>query len=151
MNVNHLISAIKELCDEQNISVNKLSHQAQLTQSTIDSILKGKSKNPQMSTIQKLAKGFNLSLDDFLAYVDYYEKKPMTNEVFSKRLKMLRQQSNISIEEMQEKFGQQYLSYLPYEKGVRAPTFDTLIALADYFNVSLDYLCGRTDKPEVNR
>jgi len=31
------------------------------------------------------------------------------------------------------------------------PSCETLIALADFFNVSIDYLVGRTDKQEVNR
>ena len=38
-----------------------------------------------------------------------------------------------------------------YESGRRKPNYDTLIALADYFDVSLDYLVGRTDNPNVNR
>ena len=37
------------------------------------------------------------------------------------------------------------------EKGKRSPSFEVLCALADYFDVSLDYLCGRTDNPDVNR
>ena len=32
--------------------------------------------------------------------------------------------------------------------GIRKPAFDVLIALADYFDVSLDYLVGRSDEPE---
>jgi transcriptional regulator with XRE-family HTH domain len=32
-----------------------------------------------------------------------------------------------------------------YEAGTRTPTFEALIALADYFEVSLDYLVGRSD------
>nr|WP_325190939.1 helix-turn-helix transcriptional regulator [uncultured Selenomonas sp.] len=38
-----------------------------------------------------------------------------------------------------------------YENLRRKPAYDILIALADYFDVSLDYLVGRTDNPEVNR
>ncbi|MFQ7062144.1 MAG: helix-turn-helix domain-containing protein [[Clostridium] leptum] len=38
-----------------------------------------------------------------------------------------------------------------YEIGERNPAFDQLIALADYFDVSIDYLVGRTDKPAVNK
>lgn len=34
-------------------------------------------------------------------------------------------------------------TYLGYEKGTSEPNIDTLIKLADYFNVSLDYLCDR--------
>lgn len=46
-----------------------------------------------------------------------------------------------------------YLGVLPrtvrfYESGQRRPDFDGLLALADFFNVSLDYLTGRTDEPD---
>lgn len=33
------------------------------------------------------------------------------------------------------------------ERGKRSPSFEVFLALADYFNVSLDYLCGRSDDP----
>lgn len=39
-------------------------------------------------------------------------------------------------------------NYQDYEYGKVIPTATVLIALADYFNVSLDYLCGRSDVPE---
>lgn len=38
-----------------------------------------------------------------------------------------------------------------YETGEREADYDTLIALADFFDVSIDYLLGRTDNPRVNR
>ena len=38
-------------------------------------------------------------------------------------------------------------TYQRYEYGEREPSLSTLIKLADYFNVSLDYLAGRTDEP----
>ena len=38
-----------------------------------------------------------------------------------------------------------------YETGTREAGYTELIAFADYFNVSLDYLLGRTDNPVVNR
>lgn len=42
-------------------------------------------------------------------------------------------------------------AYQYYERGEREPTVSVLISLADYFNVSIDYLVGRTDNPEINR
>ena len=38
-----------------------------------------------------------------------------------------------------------------YETGEREADYKTLIAFADFFNVSLDYLLGRTDNPHLNR
>lgn len=37
-----------------------------------------------------------------------------------------------------------------YETGEREADYATLIAFADYFNVSVDYLLGRTDNPQMN-
>lgn len=38
-----------------------------------------------------------------------------------------------------------------YETGEREADYKTLIMFADYFNVSIDYLLGRTDDPTFNR
>ncbi len=38
-----------------------------------------------------------------------------------------------------------------YENGEREADYRTLIAFADYFNVSIDYLLERTDNPHLNR
>lgn len=38
-----------------------------------------------------------------------------------------------------------------YETGEREAGYKELIALADYFNVSIDYLLERTDNPEINK
>lgn len=42
-------------------------------------------------------------------------------------------------------------NYQDYEYGNVAPTANVLIALADHFDVSIDYLTGRTNNPEINR
>lgn len=38
-----------------------------------------------------------------------------------------------------------------YETGEREPGIAELIKIADYFNVSIDYLVGRTKNPEMNK
>ncbi len=38
-----------------------------------------------------------------------------------------------------------------WKKGRSTPKTETLIKIAEYFNVSIDYLVGRTDNPEVNK
>lgn len=38
-----------------------------------------------------------------------------------------------------------------YETLVREADYQTLLDIADFFNVSLDYLFGRTDNPNINK
>lgn len=42
-------------------------------------------------------------------------------------------------------------TYQNYELMTREPKLEILVRIAEYFNVSLDYLTGRTDHKEVNR
>lgn len=70
---------------------------------------------------------------------------------FSERLSALRQEKNISLKELGCILGVTDESVRLLEKSKRSPSFEILCALADYFEVSIDYLTGRTDKPEINR
>ena len=66
MNVREAVAKrILLLCDEQQITVNKLCTIAGVTQSTVDSILKGRSKNPGVCTIKKLCDASNITIIDF--------------------------------------------------------------------------------------
>ena len=38
-----------------------------------------------------------------------------------------------------------------YKNGIKRPTIDNLVKIADYLNVSTDYLLGRTENPEINK
>jgi transcriptional regulator with XRE-family HTH domain len=38
-----------------------------------------------------------------------------------------------------------------FEKGERIPPTETLLRLAEFYNVSIDYILFRTNKPEINR
>ena len=67
---------------------------------------------------------------------------------FSVRLKELRQSKNLTQKQMAGQFGQSVRAYQYYESGERYPEFLHLIALADFFDVSLDYLVGRSDVKE---
>ena len=65
---------------------------------------------------------------------------------FSSRLKEVRTASGKKQREAADCLGIQLRSYQAYEGGDREPNIDGLIALADFFDVSLDYLMGRKDK-----
>lgn len=67
------------------------------------------------------------------------------------RLKELREQRRISQVFLGMELGMSQNTISRYETGTREADYETLIAFADYFNVSLDYLLGRTNNPEINR
>ena len=66
---------------------------------------------------------------------------------FGEHLKELRHSKKLTQKQMAELFNLTERSYQRYESNSSKPHFATLVAIADYFNVSLDYLAGRSDKP----
>ena len=70
---------------------------------------------------------------------------------FAKRLRIIRKKKGLTQKQLAVEVGASERGIQSYEIGERNPAFDHLIALADYFDVSIDYLVGRTDKPAVNK
>lgn len=67
---------------------------------------------------------------------------------FSSTLKNLRLQNKQYQKDLAELLNVTIRQYQRYESGEQEPNIASLITLADYFNVSLDYLVGRSDNPE---
>lgn len=67
------------------------------------------------------------------------------------KLKELRKSRNISQLKLAMDLNMNQNTISRYETGEREAGYAELIALADYFNVSVDYLLERTDKPEINK
>ena len=67
------------------------------------------------------------------------------------RLKELRKQRGISQLKLALDLSMSQNSISRYETGSRQADYKTLIAFADYFNVSIDFLLGRTNNPKFNR
>ena len=65
---------------------------------------------------------------------------------FTERLQALRREHNLTQQNMADLLEIKLRSYQYYEGGGRRPDWETLIALADYFHVSIDYLIGRTEE-----
>ena len=66
---------------------------------------------------------------------------------FYQRLRDLREDHDKSQEEIARIIGTSQSYYAQYENGKRAIPFDRMVALAKYYNVSLDYLAGLIDTP----
>ncbi|MBD5085358.1 MAG: helix-turn-helix transcriptional regulator [Clostridiales bacterium] len=67
---------------------------------------------------------------------------------FPKRLQEARKRKKLRQTDVAEHFAIAYRTYQNYEGGQRRPDFELLVALADYLEVTTDYLLGRTDEPD---
>ncbi|EFM24809.1 DNA-binding helix-turn-helix protein [Peptoniphilus duerdenii ATCC BAA-1640] len=65
-------------------------------------------------------------------------------------IKYLREKNNLSQKELAKILNISNSTLSQYESNVRVPSDDIKILIADYFNVSLDYLLGRSSNPHKN-
>lgn len=64
---------LRELCRERNLSLNGMAMLAGLNQSTLENIVKGKSKSPGLRTLHRIATGLNMTVAELLDF-------PLMNE-----------------------------------------------------------------------
>lgn len=62
-----IVLRIREICAENHMTLNKLSTQCGITQSTLNNIISGRNKSTTASTIQKICDGVNITVRDFYA------------------------------------------------------------------------------------
>lgn len=62
---------ILKLCDERNVSINKLATLSALPPSSVKNILYGKSKNPKIETIKMICDGLEITLGEFFSTKEF--------------------------------------------------------------------------------
>lgn len=68
-----------------------------------------------------------------------------------KRIRDLREDKDLTQTDVAKVLGISQRSYSYYENGERTLTPEILIKLSKFHNVSIDYILGNTDNPQVNR
>ena len=66
-------------------------------------------------------------------------------------LRKLRKERKLTQVALQMKTGIEQALLSKFENGERTPPTETLVILADFYGVSIDYILCRTDKPEINK
>ena len=59
----------------------------------------------------------------------------------------MREDHDLTQAELVERLGMHKTTYTNYEQGKREPPFELMIRLAEFYNVSLDYIAGLTNTP----
>ena len=72
-------------------------------------------------------------------------------DMMQNNLRKLRKEKGLSQIAVQMRTGIEQALISKYENGERVPPTETLMQLADFYGVSMDYIMGRTDRKEINR
>lgn len=56
------------MCSERKITINRLATLSGISQSTLDNIVKGNSKNPSLRTLHRISQGLGITISDFLDF-----------------------------------------------------------------------------------
>lgn len=68
-----IILRLTKLCREQGITINRLATLSGITQSTVENIMSGKTKNPKLKTLHKLAIGLGMTVSELLDFPEMNE------------------------------------------------------------------------------
>lgn len=68
---------------------------------------------------------------------------------FSERIRELRNYYKYTQKDMAQKLGVATITYVKYEHGENEPNYTTLLELSNIFNVSIDYLLGKSDEKDI--
>lgn len=71
--------------------------------------------------------------------------------MYFQRLKDLREDKDMKQVQIAELLGIQQTVYSRYERGFQNIPIEHLLVLADFYDVSTDYILGRTDNPKANK
>ena len=68
-----IVLRLRQLCQQRNITVNKLATLSGITQSTVENLMAGKTRNPKLKTLHKLAVGLDMTVSELLAFPEMNE------------------------------------------------------------------------------
>ncbi len=63
-----IVTRLKSICEERNLTINRLATLSGLRQSTIANITDGRTKNPTLRTLHCIAVGLNMTVSEFLDF-----------------------------------------------------------------------------------
>lgn len=138
---------LKELREEYGETQAEVAALLGISDNAITRYEKGQ-REPSLKNLKKLASHFNVSVDELIADIEtepMQKRKPMNN------LQKLRVERGMTLDELSNETGINRVTINQYERNARRKSMGSFIKLADYYDVSLDYLFNRTNEPSINR
>lgn len=68
-----IVLRLRQLCNQRGITINKLATLSGITQSTVEDIMAGQTKNPKLKTLHKIAVGLGMTVSELLDFPEMNE------------------------------------------------------------------------------
>ncbi|MDG4969493.1 helix-turn-helix domain-containing protein [Lactococcus lactis] len=133
---------LKTLRKINGLTQKELAEKLKIKQNSYSDWENGKSE-PNIEMLVRIADYFDVSIDYLLG-----GKMKNITEEFSLCLKKLRMKRKLSQKQIAEELKISQQQYSKWEGGIITPNAETLVRLANYFDVSIDYLLGRKSERE---
>lgn len=133
------IEKFKKQKKEKNLTFKQLSELSGVPLRTIEDMFAQRTK-PRIDTVEAVEKA--LCIDRT------FYNEPKSENFVNIKLKELRVLNKKTQQQVANDLGLSQQQYQQYESGKYQPDFETLIKIADFFDVSIDYLLGRTEESQ---
>lgn len=130
---------LKQIREENGITQAELARKMGVAASTIGSYEQG-IREPDHKNLVQLSRVLGVTVDRLLG------ADCCLSETIANNMKIMIESIGITQEELANKCGITSVTISRYVTKERTPHIENLIKIADYFNVSLDWLCGRTER-----
>jgi len=136
---------LKEFLIENNLSRLQLAKRIGVHHESINCYF-NRNIYPTISTAIRIANYFNCSIDYLMGMTEEYNNTDINNMSFKDTLKKLLKDKDISPEKLMKCLKMSDANYYRWQRGKTKPTIASLIAIAKYFDVSIDYLVSEYKK-----
>jgi len=137
--MNNFRERLDDLLIENNMSKNQLASQINVSPETIYGYYK-KNLLPEIKIAKRIADLFNCSLDYLFGLTDQLTNNDVNTLSFADTIKKLIKNNHKSVEKTMKELNISDRTYYRWQSGESKPLTSVIIALAKYFDVSIDYL-----------
>lgn len=144
---------LKELRQDTDTTIKKISNILGVNENTYPH-WENNYSDMKVIYCNKLANYYHVSIDYLLGLSDNHklikEERSINTEDIGNRLRKIRKELNYTEQYVAEKVGIAQTSYSDYENNTTIPTTFKLLAIAQFYNISMDYILGRTNSPKID-
>lgn len=142
---------LRHLREDNDLSQKDLSAVLHVAQTTYSDYELAKINIP-IEILKQLATFYHTSIDYLMELTDNPNPYEMVVQIDKySRIRYLRESAELTQREVGSAINVSQRTYSYYESGQRMIPPSTLCALADFYNVSVDYILGRTKNPKTNK